>query len=313
MHYLISILLLGASYRLCHAQSSTSSLSVSTDGSCGQPSNTTCLGSTFGSCCSEKGFCGATNDFCNPTAGCQSSYGSCSTNTSFISYDGRCGSTDPNKQVCVGSTYGSCCSEKGWCGGTSDYCGVGCQSDFGTCGGANTTVQTNPDTSSSATTAAATSSKLSTTSSTSSGGPSSSSTNSADSANSASPDASNSRPSLVGYQAAIGILCGIIAILSFIIAAFIFKRRPKQHPAQEVEKAETVSTVHSGGEQSYSEAGYTHQNSAKDTFATDSMYVASPYESSKPLPAELGSTGHGRAELREDYVEVGDQKSQGGH
>lgn len=309
MHHFVSILFLAASYRLCCAQSTNSSLSLSTDGSCGESSNQTCVGSTFGSCCSDKGFCGATNDFCNPTAGCQSSYGSCSTNTSFISYDGKCGSTDPNKQVCVGSTYGSCCSEKGWCGGTSDYCGVGCQSAFGTCGGANTTVETNPDaTSSSATTAAATSSR-----STSSGSSPSSSTNTADSANSASADAGKSGPSLVGYQAAIGVLCGLLVILSVIIAVLLLKRRMKQQPTQEVEKADTVSTDCSCGGRPFSEAGCTHQTSVKSTFATDSTYVVSPYESSKPLPAELGSTGHGRAELREDYVEVGDQKSQASH
>lgn len=302
MHHIISILLLATSYRLCYAQSTNSSLSISTDGSCGASSSQTCLNSIFGSCCSQKGFCGGTNEFCNPTAGCQSSYGSCSTNTSFVSYDGKCGSTDPNKQVCVGSTYGSCCSEKGWCGGTSDYCGVGCQSAFGTCGGANTTVETNPNaTSSSGTSAAATSfgSSIS-----SSGNPSSSSTNSA------APDTSKSGPSLVGYQAAIGVLCGLLAILSVVIAVLLFKRRTKQHPTQEVEKADTASTTCSCSGRPFGEAGCAHQNSVKGTFGTGSTYVGSPYENPKPLPAELGSTGHGRAELREDYVEVGDQKSQ---
>ncbi|KAK0728914.1 hypothetical protein B0T21DRAFT_203386 [Apiosordaria backusii] len=30
---------------------------------------------------------------------------------------------------------GQCCSQYGWCGVTSEHCGAGCQSGFGTCGG----------------------------------------------------------------------------------------------------------------------------------------------------------------------------------
>jgi hypothetical protein len=46
-----------------------------------------------------------------------------------ISPDGTCGGDD----TCVGSRWGRCCSEHGYCGGSVDYCGDGCQPDFGEC------------------------------------------------------------------------------------------------------------------------------------------------------------------------------------
>ena len=33
---------------------------------------------------------------------------------------------------------GPCCSQYGYCGTTTDYCGTGCQGDFGTCSGTET-------------------------------------------------------------------------------------------------------------------------------------------------------------------------------
>jgi hypothetical protein len=44
--------------------------------------------------------------------------------------DGSCDTTT----TCQGSIFGNCCSQYGWCGSTVDYCGAGCQSNFGTCG-----------------------------------------------------------------------------------------------------------------------------------------------------------------------------------
>lgn len=53
--------------------------------------------------------------------------------------DGSCGSG----VTCVGSSYGQCCSEHGFCGNGDAYCGVGCQAEFGLCGSpASTTVST---------------------------------------------------------------------------------------------------------------------------------------------------------------------------
>ena len=48
-----------------------------------------------------------------------------------ISTDGSCG----NGITCVGSQWGRCCSEHGFCGNDAAYCGVGCQATFGSCEG----------------------------------------------------------------------------------------------------------------------------------------------------------------------------------
>ncbi|KAF5867467.1 putative glycoside hydrolase family 61 protein [Botrytis fragariae] len=52
--------------------------------------------------------------------------------TSSISINGLCGADNTN-YTCEGSVFGDCCSECGNCGSTSDFCGVGCQSLFGSC------------------------------------------------------------------------------------------------------------------------------------------------------------------------------------
>ncbi|KAJ3038989.1 chitin deacetylase [Rhizophlyctis rosea] len=51
-----------------------------------------------------------------------------------VSTDGTCGAT-AGKQC----PSGSCCSQYGWCGTTSAYCGTGCQSAYGTCSVTGTT------------------------------------------------------------------------------------------------------------------------------------------------------------------------------
>ncbi|KAK7751312.1 hypothetical protein SLS62_006718 [Diatrype stigma] len=45
------------------------------------------------------------------------------------SVDGDCGGDDGI--TCEGSEFGNCCSQYGWCGSTTAYCGEGCQPDFG--------------------------------------------------------------------------------------------------------------------------------------------------------------------------------------
>ncbi|KAM9874215.1 hypothetical protein VDGL01_11718 [Verticillium dahliae] len=104
--------------------------SISTDGACGK-NGKTCKGSTFGDCCSSSGFCGKSTDHCG--AGCQSSFGTCTTGAGSVSTDGSCGK---NGKTCKGSTFGDCCSANGFCGKSSDHCGTGCQGSFGTCNGA---------------------------------------------------------------------------------------------------------------------------------------------------------------------------------
>jgi hypothetical protein len=45
--------------------------------------------------------------------------------------DGQCG--PGTFQTCIGSADGDCCSEHGWCGGSSEHCDVGCQLGYGYC------------------------------------------------------------------------------------------------------------------------------------------------------------------------------------
>ncbi|KAK4248363.1 carbohydrate-binding module family 18 protein [Corynascus novoguineensis] len=48
-----------------------------------------------------------------------------------VSVDGTCG----QGITCAGSRFGDCCSVHGFCGGTAEYCGDGCQEAFGNCDG----------------------------------------------------------------------------------------------------------------------------------------------------------------------------------
>jgi hypothetical protein len=49
--------------------------------------------------------------------------------------DGICG----ENYTCFGSVYGDCCSANGYCGNSTEYCGEGCNSAFGRCGGGEET------------------------------------------------------------------------------------------------------------------------------------------------------------------------------
>lgn len=48
-----------------------------------------------------------------------------------VSTDGLCGGE--SGLTCMSSMFGNCCSKDGFCGATTDYCGTGCQLDFGVC------------------------------------------------------------------------------------------------------------------------------------------------------------------------------------
>ncbi len=121
--------------------SGNSPITITTDGRCGLSSDSasaTCLGSTYGNCCSASDWCGSTNDYCSPSNGCQFDFGLCSTqgqNQVVVSTDGSCGNEDDQVTTCNGSGFGNCCSSYGWCGRGSAYCaaGNGCQSQFGVC------------------------------------------------------------------------------------------------------------------------------------------------------------------------------------
>jgi len=109
----------------------SSNLNITTDGRCG--ANIGICPS--GQCCSKYGFCGSTSTHCN--LGCQPKYGHCtnssnnfntnSDNFSKISTNGRCGK---DYGICPDN---ECCSEYGFCGTTSLFCGKGCQSKYGKC------------------------------------------------------------------------------------------------------------------------------------------------------------------------------------
>ncbi|KAL4983483.1 hypothetical protein BDW68DRAFT_181532, partial [Aspergillus falconensis] len=113
---------------------------TSTDGNCGANSetNATCLNSTFGNCCSSKGYCGSTTAYCSE--GCQLEFGSCNdASVQTVSTTGSCGATLTSNVTCLGSEYGDCCSRMGYCGGNASYCGDGCQSEFGSCEASSST------------------------------------------------------------------------------------------------------------------------------------------------------------------------------
>jgi hypothetical protein len=120
---------------------------------------------TDNQCCSSYGWCGLDPEHCGEIVGCQPEYGRCgdappipsttSTPTStstpappsstssptssaplpsgtlIVSPNGQCG----NSTGCMGSGFGNCCSEWYWCGNGPAYCGTGCRSAFGSCGG----------------------------------------------------------------------------------------------------------------------------------------------------------------------------------
>lgn len=47
-----------------------------------------------------------------------------------VTTDGRCG----NSTMCIGNpNFGPCCSQHFWCGSSMEFCGPGCQSNFGAC------------------------------------------------------------------------------------------------------------------------------------------------------------------------------------
>ena len=57
------------------ATSALKARAVSPDSSCSGSAGYTCLGSSFGSCCSAYGWCGSTDAYCG--TGCQSAFGTC--------------------------------------------------------------------------------------------------------------------------------------------------------------------------------------------------------------------------------------------
>jgi len=80
-------------------------------------------------CCSKYGWCGKTDNHCDISSGCQSEFGRCNGNETPVPVGtkGKCGKEYGKCRE------GECCSRYGWCGKGDQYCGAGCQSEFGTC------------------------------------------------------------------------------------------------------------------------------------------------------------------------------------
>jgi hypothetical protein len=103
---------------------------LSPDGSCGGTKGYTC---SQGTCCSKSGYCGTGESFCLASLGCQQPFtlGRCLSGNPtgpVMSPDGTCGGS--KGYTC---SQGTCCSISGYCGTTNDYCGNGCQRQFGRC------------------------------------------------------------------------------------------------------------------------------------------------------------------------------------
>ncbi|KAJ4136479.1 hypothetical protein NW768_004092 [Fusarium equiseti] len=118
------------------AATSSATFPLTTNGRCGsRHGGATCRGEFNGeTCCSQNGWCGSTDAHCG--RGCQPVFGTCSgvsepgTPEPTAANPGRCGSSFGGKKC---DQWDPCCSRAGWCGRTSEYCGSGCQSAFGTC------------------------------------------------------------------------------------------------------------------------------------------------------------------------------------
>jgi len=78
-----------------------------------------------GQCCSQDSKCTTNGYRCQIKLGCQPGFGDCEINYT-LNPSGKCG-------FGYGKCKEGCCSSDGFCGTTSDHCGVGCQSNFGRC------------------------------------------------------------------------------------------------------------------------------------------------------------------------------------
>ncbi|KAI8906881.1 hypothetical protein EDD86DRAFT_192827 [Gorgonomyces haynaldii] len=95
-----------------------------------------------GECCSQWGWCGTTTEYCG--TGCLPAFGKCNGVTSpSPSPSTSVTPPTPSSTPGCGPSFGTmcnvaqkqCCSQWGWCGTTSAYCGTGCQSKYGLCTG----------------------------------------------------------------------------------------------------------------------------------------------------------------------------------
>ena len=120
---------------------------MTTDHTCGRIRAGKNLGMSCGPlrCCSKWGYCGLDDSYCG--AGCQASYGRCAPSSSTTSSSASSKKTSATSPVVPSGTSTAtcgkssklkyagelCCSSFGHCGSGTSFCGVGCQSDYGTC------------------------------------------------------------------------------------------------------------------------------------------------------------------------------------
>ncbi|KAL8996219.1 MAG: hypothetical protein Q9169_004241 [Polycauliona sp. 2 TL-2023] len=79
---------------------------ITPDATCGGAKGYTCLGSSFGNCCSVNGWCGSTAAYCS--TGCQPAFGNCGTNTSPTTTS----KTNPPTSTPTAGTLGQCLTQK---------------------------------------------------------------------------------------------------------------------------------------------------------------------------------------------------------
>ncbi|KAF5024579.1 hypothetical protein F66182_3342 [Fusarium sp. NRRL 66182] len=124
----------GASYCGTGCQSgfgTCGSTGVSADGFCGAKNSKTCVGSTYGNCCSGQSYCGKSSDHCGQ--GCQGAFSKGCLTSNIPTTSGSCGAAN-NGLTCNGGSFNNqCCSKNGYCGTTNDHCGTGCQKGYGRC------------------------------------------------------------------------------------------------------------------------------------------------------------------------------------
>lgn len=112
---------------------------ISLDASCSPKTGYTCLGSSFGPCCSKFSYCGNDPSYCDLELGCQSNFGTCNNPKPLVggtlTTDGKFGDTI----TCSDSDWdGTCSSSAGTCVDPSmhpDSClfSNGCQPALGLC------------------------------------------------------------------------------------------------------------------------------------------------------------------------------------
>lgn len=91
-----------AASRASTAPASTKTPKVTTDATCGGRNQYTCLGSSFGNCCSSAGYCGKTTAYCG--TGCQPGFGTCGQNNAPVTTSSRRPSPSPTLKPSTGKS-----------------------------------------------------------------------------------------------------------------------------------------------------------------------------------------------------------------